>query len=120
MNRKTLKTFLNISIIAFCIILSSTSFTIAVDEYILSGRTPGIPDAPEVQEIAIQAISIMRWIGYACALGMIMLIGIKYVLAAAEEKASLKGMLLKVTIGSIILVCAVEITNAVISVMSGS
>ena len=58
------------------------------------------------------------WIGYACAIGMIVFIGIKYIMASADEKANLKGMLVKVVIGSIIIVGSLTITNAVISLMS--
>ena len=49
---------------------------------------------------------------------MRMFIGIKYILASADEKASLKGMLVKVVIGSFIVVLSLQITNAVISIMS--
>lgn len=59
----------------------------------------------------------MMWIGYACAIGMIVFIGIKYIMASADEKANLKGMLVKVVIGSIIIVGSLTITNAVISLM---
>ena len=116
MNKKALKAFLNISIVSL-IALSSASFA---TEYI-HGVTPSISgDGGNVKAITMSIISLMRWVGYACALGMIMIIGIKYVIASADEKASLKGMLLKVVIGSIILVLAVEITNIVITVMSSS
>ena len=47
-----------------------------------------------------------------------MFIGIKYILASADEKASLKGMLVKVVIGSVIVVLSLQITHAVISIMS--
>ena len=60
----------------------------------------------------------MMWIGYACAIGMIVFIGIKYIMASADEKANLKGMLVKVVIGSIIIVGSLTITNVVISLMS--
>ena len=49
---------------------------------------------------------------------MIVFIGIKYIMASADEKANLKGMLVKVVIGSIIIVGSLTITNAVISLMS--
>ena len=58
------------------------------------------------------------WVGYACAIGMVVFIDIKYILASADEKASLKGMLVKVVIGSFIVVLSLQITNAVIYIMS--
>lgn len=72
----------------------------------------------EFTNAANKIIGAMMWIGYACAIGMIVFIGIKYIMASADEKANLKGMLVKVVIGSIIIVGSLTITNAVISLMS--
>lgn len=67
---------------------------------------------------AANVIGAMMWIGYAIAVGMIVFIGIKYIIASADEKASMKGMLVKVFIGSFIIVFAVTITNFIISTFS--
>ncbi len=61
-------------------------------------------------------IGTLRWIGYAIAIGMVIYVGIRYVMAAADERASMKGVLVKVVIGALILVFANTIVNMVIEI----
>ena len=63
-------------------------------------------------------IEAMMWIGYALSVGMVIFIGIKYVIASADEKASMKGMLVKVFRGSFIIAFSVTITNFLIDTFS--
>lgn len=88
-------------------------------DVIRSDLTPALPGgSKELESATSKVIGAMMWIGYACAIGMVVFIGIKYIIASADEKASLKGMLVKVIIGSLIIVGSLMITNAVISLMS--
>ena len=56
-------------------------------------------------------IGTMQWIGYAIAIGMMVFIGIKYVIASADEKADLKNALIKYFIGAILISLAVTIAG---------
>ena len=67
-------------------------------------------------ELAGKIIGIMRWIGYAIAIGMLVYIGIKYIMASADEKATLKGALIKYVVGAILIVFAVTIANAIFNI----
>lgn len=58
-------------------------------------------------------IGVFRWIGYAIAVGMLIFIGIKYVMASADEKADLKKSLVKYVIGAILIIGAVSIANMI-------
>ena len=60
-------------------------------------------------------IGTMQWVGYAIAVGMLVFIGIKYVMASANEKADLKQALIKYVIGAIIIVFATTIAGWVFS-----
>ena len=93
--------------------------SLATSDVIRSDLTPALPGgSKEFESATSKVIGAMMWIGYACAIGMVVFIGIKYIIASADEKASLKGMLVKVIIGSLIIVGSLMITNAVISLMS--
>lgn len=93
--------------------------SLATSDVIRSDLTPALPGgSKELKSATSKVIGAMMWIGYACAIGMVVFIGIKYIIASADEKASLKGMLVKVIIGSLIIVGSLMITNAVISLMS--
>lgn len=61
-------------------------------------------------------IGTIKWIGYAIAVGMLVYIGIKYVMASANEKADLKNALIKYVAGAIIIVFAVTIADWIFSI----
>lgn len=64
------------------------------------------------------AINYLIYAGYAIAVGMVAYIGIKYIFASADEKASMKGTLVKVFVGACIVALATTLTNFVISVFT--
>ncbi len=104
--------FLKIFVSIFILILISTTCVFATNQYIPS-PSPSLPTT-EPKKAASNIIGSLMWIGYAIAIGMLIYIGIKYVIASADEKASMKGMLVKVVIGSLIIVCSTTIVNIVI------
>ena len=115
MNKKILKIF---SLALVMLVLFSLTCNSFATEFI-SKAEPTLPgDGGPVETITSTIIGAMMRVGSACAIGMVVFIGIKYILASADEKASLKGMLVKVVIGSFIVVLSLQITNAVISIMS--
>lgn len=100
----------------FLIMIGIPTFSLA-NGYIPNVGTPSAPST-EFNNVAGNIIGVMMWVGYAIAVGMIIFIGIKYVIASADEKASLKGVLVKVIIGSLIIAGSVTIANIVKSVFS--
>ena len=50
-----------------------------------------------------KVLGAIQWIGYAIAVGMLLYIGIKYVMASANEKADLKNSLVRYLIGAILI-----------------
>ena len=65
-------------------------------------------------------IGTMQWFGYAIAIGMLVFIGIKYVMASANEKADLKQSLVKYVIGAVLIVFATTIAKWVFSLNGGN
>ncbi|MBQ9314413.1 MAG: hypothetical protein IJ220_05390 [Clostridia bacterium] len=63
-------------------------------------------DNQKVADITSSILGTMQWIGYVIAIGMLIFVGVKYVMASADEKASMKGVLVKVAIGIVIIMCA--------------
>lgn len=117
MNKNITKIIFTILIITFLVVLPCFSFAGGILRDNVSASLPS--QVEQAQNTTKMIISVIKWIGYACAIGMVIFIGIKYVLASADEKASLKGMLVKVVIGSVIIVAAVVITDTVINVVGG-
>lgn len=106
-----------------CIVIWSTSIITMADTNIPSGIGPSLPSndySQTVKGATVKIIGTLMWIGYSIGIGMIIYVGIKYVMASADEKASLKGMFVKIVIGALIIVSATTITNIALSLFSTS
>lgn len=95
----------------------SVMLTLAMMATMISGVFAGDPSIikPSIDNGAVTAVSkilgLVQWIGYAMAIGMLVYIGIKYVMAAANEKADLKKGLINYLIGAIIIFAASTIVG---------
>lgn len=61
-------------------------------------------------------LNAIAWVGYVIALGMILYIGIKYTMAAANEKANLKQGVINYLIGAFLIIGASAIANIISSI----
>ena len=71
--------------------------------------TPGIEGGADT--VASKIIGIMQWCGYAIAVGVMVYIGIKYVMSSADDKASLKGVAWKYVFGALLVMFATTIVG---------
>lgn len=74
----------------------------------------------ENKTVESNILGAMQWIGYAIAVGMLIYIGIKYVTSAADERASLKGSLVKYVIGAVLIAGAVTLTSIIFNMGNSS
>lgn len=108
----------SILLIALMLIFATFSFVNATG-FIPTDIKPNLPDGNTgVQTSAAKIIGSLMWVGFAIGIGMIIYIGIKYIIASADERASMKGMLVKVVIGGIIIAASTSIVNAVMNLAS--
>ncbi len=61
-------------------------------------------------------LNAIAWVGYVIALGMMLYIGIKYTMAAANEKANLKQGVINYLIGAFLIIGASAIANIISSI----
>ncbi len=54
-------------------------------------------------------LGVIQWVGYAIAIGMLIYVGIKYLMSSANEKANLKQDSINLLIGAIVIFAAVTI-----------
>lgn len=80
--------------------------------YVSLTPSPSAPDG--ISPMAQTILGAIQYIGYAIALGMIIYVGIKYTMSAANEKADLKRASINYVIGAIIIAGAVTICNWVV------
>lgn len=64
------------------------------------------PPSPEMNTAVSNILGAIQWIGYVFAVGMLLYIGIKYMMSAANEKADLKKGAINYVIGAVVVVAA--------------
>lgn len=69
---------------------------------LLPSVTPALPNTT-MENMVDEILGMLAAIGYAVATGMLIYVGIKYVMASANEKADLKNSSIKYVAGAIIL-----------------
>lgn len=73
--------------------------------------------AGEIQAAGNEILSAILWFGYAIALGMVVYIGIKYIMGAADAKANMKSAIVAWLIGAFIIVACTTIVGWVTGVI---
>ncbi len=58
---------------------------------------------PEVRNVSVKVLGCIQLAGYAMAIGMLLYLGIKYMMAPANEKANLKSSSVKYVIGALLI-----------------
>lgn len=71
----------------------------------------------DIKEKGNQLLSAFLWFGYAISLGMVIFIGIKYILGAAEARANMKGAIVNWLIGAFIVFMCTTIAGWVVNVV---
>lgn len=100
-------------------IFSIFSNSILATSYIPSAN-PSKANVNDFKTIAASVIGTLKWCGYAVAIGMLIYVGIKYTMAAADDKASMKGILVKVVIGSLIIAGSATIVDFILSISTST
>ena len=81
------------------------------------------PDMTKITETGAKTaaetiLGVVKFLGYAIAIGMLIYVGIKYVMASANEKADLKNALVKYVIGAILIAGATAVAGWIFDIGS--
>ena len=106
------KMFLIINLI---LMITIPNIVLAFDPNI-SKPTPSI-DA-EVNTMVNDILGVIQWAGYAIAIGMLIYIGIKYMMSSANEKADVKKAAINYAIGAVVIAGAVTICTWCIQIFN--
>lgn len=66
---------------------------------------------------ASKILGAVQFIGYAIALGMLIMVGAKYTMSAADEKATIKSSSVKYIIGAILIAGAATIAKWIFNLL---
>lgn len=96
-------------LLTFTIICAMIGCVFALPDGLTSIDPNSAPD--ELQTAGQKILGAIQWVGYAFAIGMLIYIGIKYTMAAANEKANLKNGAINYIVGAIVIAGAVTICS---------
>jgi len=115
MNKKTLRIITVVSTILLVLCVCSLSFA-ATDPL---GLTPDQQGTEKIDSVAQRIMGILQAAGIAIAVVVLMVLGIKYMMGSAEEKAEYKKTFIPYIVGAILIFAATTIANMVFQFANG-
>ena len=109
-----------ISIILIALLAFNTS-AMAVDPGAIAGSLTGTQSGaqPEVTDISNKIIGVITTIGVVVAVIVLLVLGIKYMMGSASEKAEYKKTMIPYLIGAVLIFGASAITKVVVALGAG-
>ena len=116
MNKKFVK-ILNIALVAMMLVCISTSvFALTPSELKPADNVTG---SPEIQSAGNSIISILQTVGVVLSVVVLMIIGIKYMMGSAEEKAEYKKTMIPYIVGAALIFAASALAQVIYNFFSG-
>ena len=118
MSKKTMKILTTIcSAILFIAMLSSIVF--ADSGITPGGLSPKYQGTEDIQNVGQKIMGIVNTVGVVVAVVIIMVLGIKYMMGSAEEKAEYKKTMMPYLIGAVLIFGATTIANTIYKFANG-
>lgn len=108
LHKKNIIVFINFILILF--LLSNTVFGTLIEEF---DKTITASGADNLKTEGGRIVGIIQVIGTMIAVGMLTILGIKYALGSAEEKAEYKKTMIPYLIGSVLIFAVSNITQII-------
>lgn len=77
-----------------------------------------VSTADKITGKGTQIVNAILWFGYAIALGMVVFIGIKYMLGSAESKSNMKSAIVSWFIGAFMVFMCTTLVNLVLNAVT--
>lgn len=101
------------------IIASLSSIVLGAESTLNALKNPGtVNGVTEVQNLGKQMVGILQVIGIVVAVVVLLVLGIKYMMGSAEEKAEYKKIMIPYLVGALLIFAATTIVNVVYNVFS--
>lgn len=115
MSKKTLRIITIISTILAILCLCTLSFAAANPGEL----KPDQQGTAQIDTVGRRIMGILQAIGIIVAVAVLMILGIKYMMGSAEEKAEYKKTFIPYIVGAVLLFAATTIANAVYNFANG-
>lgn len=110
MNRKTIKILTAVVTFAMIMAFSLSAFALSPDE--LTGNTQAT-GTQEIENLGNNIIGVLQTVGIVVSVVVIIVLGIKYMMGSASEKAEYKKTMIPYLVGAILIFAASALANVV-------
>ena len=113
---------LSIALIVLTILLAISNVVLATDipgkiDQIAQGNSNA--DTSKVVNLGATIVTIMQTVGIVVAVVVLLILGIKYMMGSAEEKAEYKKTMIPYLVGAILIFASTTIVNVVYNIANG-
>ena len=118
-NKKTMRIICAV-IIALTVIVSIGNICFAeISAGSINGKQSGMGGENQIQNVGNYIATIIRNIGIVLAVILLMILGIKYMVGSAEEKADYKKTMIPYLVGAILIFAASALAQVVYQFVTG-
>lgn len=108
--KKTVKILAMVMIAILLVSMASSVF--AIDPSAIKGDTTG---TGKIQDLGNQFVGVIQVVGTIAAVAILVILGVKYMMGSAEEKAEYKKTMIPYIIGAILVFAASNIAGFIFS-----
>ena len=113
---------LSIALIVLTVLLAISNIVLATDipgkiDQIAQGNSSA--DTSKVVNLGATIVTIMQTVGIVVAVVILLILGIKYMMGSAEEKAEYKKTMIPYLVGAILIFASTTIVNVVYNIANG-
>ena len=115
------KKVLAVLVMALLVVAVFNTYAFAIDAEGIAGQLTGTatPASDSVTNVGNQIIGIITTVGVVVVVIVLLVLGIKYMMGSASEKAEYKKTMIPYLVGAILIFGASAITKVVVSLGSG-
>lgn len=107
-HKKVLIVLINLILILF--LISNAVFGTLIDEFQGSINTGGSTD---LKDKGANILGVIRVIGTIVAVAMLMILGVKYMMGSADQKAEYRKTMIPYLVGAVLIFAATNITDVI-------
>ena len=111
--KNKLLTILSILLMSIFLI-STTCFGTLVDDFDKNITSDG-NDTKDLKDIGEKVLGIIKVVGIIISVAMLMVIGVKYMMGSAEERAGYKKTMFPYAIGAVLIFASTQLADAIYS-----
>lgn len=118
--KKSIKAIMVILMVATIVLVLGTTSSMAIDAAGIAGQLTGSESGAQgsVVNIGNQLIGIITTVGVVVAVVVLLVLGIKYMMGSAAEKAEYKKTMIPYLVGAVLIFGASAITKVVVDLGS--